>query len=111
MIDVRLGRNGADEIKKHIFFKGIDWNNITKAKAPFIPEVSSPWDSSYFDKFDEIEPFYPDNTNVKKGKKVRFILKFLILLQESCFSQLYFQKRTRKSKTRHYSCTGSFRIT
>jgi protein-serine/threonine kinase len=29
--ETRLGRNGgADEIKKHPFFEGMDWNNIRK---------------------------------------------------------------------------------
>lgn len=35
----RLGMNGADEIKKHPFFRGLDWNNIRKSKASFIPDV------------------------------------------------------------------------
>ena len=34
----RLGKNGIDEIKEHIFFKGFDWNNIRKMKPPYIPE-------------------------------------------------------------------------
>jgi serine/threonine protein kinase len=37
--DKRLGLNGADDIKKHPFFKKIDWKNITNVKAPFIPDV------------------------------------------------------------------------
>jgi protein-serine/threonine kinase len=28
--EIRLGRNGADEIKKHPFFDGLDWANIRK---------------------------------------------------------------------------------
>jgi serine/threonine protein kinase len=35
----RLGFNGADEIKKHPFFKGLDWNNIRGGKTHFIPDV------------------------------------------------------------------------
>lgn len=38
-VDRRIGYNGAEEIKKHPFFKDVDWNNIRKSKAPFIPEV------------------------------------------------------------------------
>lgn len=26
--EVRLGRNGADEIKNHPFFEGLDWNAL-----------------------------------------------------------------------------------
>ena len=38
-VDRRIGYTGAEEIKKHPFFKNIDWNNIRNTKAPFIPEV------------------------------------------------------------------------
>jgi hypothetical protein len=37
--DKRLGLNGADEIKKHAFFKKVDWKGIYNSTAPFIPEV------------------------------------------------------------------------
>lgn len=37
---IRLGVNGAAEIKAHPFFQGIDWKNIKKTKPFFIPEVS-----------------------------------------------------------------------
>ena len=33
--DVRLGRNGAHEIKKHPFFDGFDWTNLRQRKAPY----------------------------------------------------------------------------
>jgi serine/threonine kinase 38 len=55
----RLGINGVEEIKKHPFFKGIDWDNIRKMKAPFIPELKNDYDTHYFDTFEEQEPFYP----------------------------------------------------
>jgi protein-serine/threonine kinase len=44
----RLGLYGADEVKAHPFFKGIDWNGIRKQKAPFIPQLKSIIDTTYF---------------------------------------------------------------
>ena len=66
--ETRLGINGVEEIKKHPFFKGIDWNNIRKMKAPFIPELKNDYDTHYFDTFQEQEPFYPPTTS-SKGKQ------------------------------------------
>ncbi|CAK92951.1 unnamed protein product (macronuclear) [Paramecium tetraurelia] len=34
---MRLGEKGADEVKSHKFFDGIDWNNIRNQEAPMIP--------------------------------------------------------------------------
>jgi serine/threonine protein kinase len=38
-LDTRLGYNGSEEIKRHPFFKNIDFKNIRNIKAPFIPDV------------------------------------------------------------------------
>ena len=54
--EVRLGRNGADEIKAHPFFNGFDWTNLRKRKAPYIPKVQSDISNVNFDHFDEEEP-------------------------------------------------------
>jgi hypothetical protein len=51
--EIRLGRNGADEIKKHPFFDGLDWANIRKQRAPNIPQISSEISTENFDKFEE----------------------------------------------------------
>ena len=66
--ETRLGIHGVEEIKKHPFFKGIDWNNIRKMKAPFIPELKNDYDTHYFDTFQEQEPFYPPISS-SKGKQ------------------------------------------
>ncbi|GAA5998985.1 hypothetical protein JCM5350_005472 [Sporobolomyces pararoseus] len=46
--DQRLGRNSADEIKAHPFFAGVDWNTIRNIESPFIPQLRSLTDTSYF---------------------------------------------------------------
>ena len=58
-VEYRLGGNGAEQVKSHPFFKGVDWNNIKKQKPPFIPQLDSDYDTKYFDDFKENEPFYP----------------------------------------------------
>lgn len=65
--EVRLGRNGVEEIKNHPFFEGLDWNGLRKQRAPYQPNVSSEISNENFDKFDEEEPFY--NKQDQNGMK------------------------------------------
>uniref|UniRef100_A0AAQ4RPU7 Rho-associated protein kinase 1 n=1 Tax=Gasterosteus aculeatus aculeatus TaxID=481459 RepID=A0AAQ4RPU7_GASAC len=53
--EVRLGRNGFDEIKRHPFFKNDQWTweNIRDTAAPVVPELSSDVDTSNFDDIEE----------------------------------------------------------
>jgi len=69
----RLGKNGSQEIKKHPFFKGLDWDNIRNLKAPFIPKLKNDYDTKYFEKFEQIEPFYPPLNKNNKRKDIQFI--------------------------------------
>ncbi|KAI9190077.1 cytochrome c oxidase subunit 1 [Blastocladiella emersonii ATCC 22665] len=56
----RIGnlRNGADDVKHHPWFKGVDWNAILSKRiaAPIVPRMSGPGDTTNFEKYPEPEP-------------------------------------------------------
>lgn len=53
--EVRLGRNGVEEIKRHPFFKNDQWtfDTIRDTVAPVVPELSSDIDTSNFDEIED----------------------------------------------------------
>ncbi|CAN3377441.1 hypothetical protein DIURU_003318 [Diutina rugosa] len=62
----RLGRyGGAEEIKQHPFFRGVDWDTIRKVDAPFIPKLRSITDTRFFPT-DELEGV-PDSPALAKA--------------------------------------------
>jgi len=67
--EVRLGRNGAEEIKAHPFFDGFDWDVVRNQIAPYQPSVTSEISNENFDHFDEEDPFYHEEQEAKKGRK------------------------------------------
>lgn len=45
----RLGYNGAEEVKRHSFFKSINWDTLLTESPSFIPQPSGMEDTDYFD--------------------------------------------------------------
>ena len=70
----RLGKNGADEIKAHPFFTGVDWEHIRDTmKPPFIPEIENDYDTKYFETFERVEPFYPPTKKIPRRKDFEYL--------------------------------------
>lgn len=55
----RLGDKSIEEIKAHPWFNGIDWDRIQDLEPPFVPQLASAEDTSYFEsryKFGQGDP-------------------------------------------------------
>ncbi|XP_035789779.1 serine/threonine-protein kinase Genghis Khan-like isoform X2 [Anopheles albimanus] len=64
--EYRLGQNGIEDFKAHPWFEGINWDTIRNGQSPYIPEVSSPTDTSNFDVDDadiKLSDAVPPTTN------------------------------------------------
>ncbi|GAB2298386.1 hypothetical protein Dimus_032451 [Dionaea muscipula] len=68
-VSQRLGSKGADEIKAHPWFKGIDWERIYQMDAAFIPEVNDELDTQNFEKFEESDHHHV-RTSSKSWRKM-----------------------------------------
>ena len=47
--DDRLGKDGAEEIKEHPYFSGVDFQLLHQEVAPYIPTINHATDTSNFD--------------------------------------------------------------
>jgi len=47
--DERLGKDGAEEIKEHPYFNGVDFQLLHQEHAPYIPTIRDATDTSNFD--------------------------------------------------------------
>lgn len=66
----RLGANGADEVKNHPFFEGIDWDKVTTTEAAFIPQVTDPESTDYFDPRGAIPQLFHDDDQIAISNQV-----------------------------------------
>ncbi|XP_050375026.1 uncharacterized protein LOC126792634 [Argentina anserina] len=69
-VDQRLGTKGADEIKAHAWFKGIEWDKLYQIKAAFIPEVNDEMDTQNFEKFEEADNQIETSTRAGPWRKM-----------------------------------------
>lgn len=53
--------DGAEHIKAHAWFRGIDWENIHRMEPPFKPNLQNPTDTKHFDQDIPAEPLAPAN--------------------------------------------------
>ncbi|EGO03224.1 hypothetical protein SERLA73DRAFT_129494, partial [Serpula lacrymans var. lacrymans S7.3] len=60
-VGTHLGANRAEEVKAHPFFKGIEWDKDTTTKAAFIPQVTDPELTDYFDPRGAIPRLFHDD--------------------------------------------------
>ena len=59
---IGAGNKGFENLKKHKYFEGINWNDLENKKItpPFIPNIEGPFDLKYFDKV------FTDEVNITK---------------------------------------------
>ncbi|KAK4684758.1 hypothetical protein P7C73_g5406, partial [Tremellales sp. Uapishka_1] len=56
-----LGKDGADEIMKHPWFEGIDWENLHTMTPPYHPDLTTDDDTRHFDEDIPDEPLAAAN--------------------------------------------------
>uniref|UniRef100_A0A4W6F960 non-specific serine/threonine protein kinase n=1 Tax=Lates calcarifer TaxID=8187 RepID=A0A4W6F960_LATCA len=89
--EVRLGRNGVEEIKRHPFFKNDQWtfDTIRDSVAPVVPELSSDIDTSNFDEIEDdkgdVETFPTPKAFV--GNQLPFVVTLYIFTLQSAALQ------------------------
>lgn len=62
-------KGGAQEIKEHNWFRGVDWNMVKQKKIqpPWVPEIESSTDFQYFDEYpDSGQPLVTPSADQQK---------------------------------------------
>ncbi|KIY67931.1 hypothetical protein CYLTODRAFT_490178 [Cylindrobasidium torrendii FP15055 ss-10] len=63
----RLGINGAEEVKSHPWFDDVAWDQVTATEAAFIPQVTDPESTDYFDPRGAIPQLFHDDDSMLAG--------------------------------------------
>ncbi|KAI5123428.1 hypothetical protein M0805_006133 [Coniferiporia weirii] len=64
----RLGVNGAAEVREHQFFNGIEWDKVTTSEAAFIPQITDPESTDYFDLRGAAPQLFHDDDSIPVGQ-------------------------------------------
>ena len=77
------GPNGTENIKKHSFFEGIDWNDIWNKNVtpPFVPELDGEMDLRYFDKKFTDEPLQSFTKNIRPQRNSSIYKNFTFVTE------------------------------
>lgn len=68
----RLGFKGADEIKSHPYFRGINWDTLFEEVPSFIPALEDPESTDYFDQRGaDITQFPKDDSSDEEKERKR----------------------------------------
>ena len=72
---ILLLKNGADDIKKHKWFRGTEWDKLEKGECvtPYKPDISSENDTKNFDKYPES---FEDNTAASGDPYKQYFVDF-----------------------------------
>ncbi|KAL6768995.1 hypothetical protein ACKKBG_A17060 [Auxenochlorella protothecoides x Auxenochlorella symbiontica] len=54
-VDRRLGGHGAAEIKRHPFFRGVDWVRLYESPPPYRPAITHELDTQNFEQYEDPE--------------------------------------------------------
>ncbi|KAG8902350.1 hypothetical protein FRB99_004564, partial [Tulasnella sp. 403] len=61
----RLGYNGAEEVRNHPWLKDIDWDKVTTTEAQFVPQVTDPESTDYFDPRGALPQLLPEEDPIE----------------------------------------------
>ncbi|KAG8865273.1 hypothetical protein FRB96_000163 [Tulasnella sp. 330] len=65
----RLGAEGAEEVKNHPWLKDVDWKEVTTSEAQFIPQISDPESTDYFDARGALPQLFHDDEPIPMANR------------------------------------------
>ncbi|KAI9294754.1 kinase-like protein [Neoconidiobolus thromboides FSU 785] len=101
-----------DQIKAHPYFNEIDWDNLRESEPPFVPQLESETDPSYFDDFTDNNTVQEVYNDIEKNQK-----SGLFKSEDDEDEESYLPPRaafigfTYRHRSKHFSPPGSMSST